>query len=52
MMPGRVLQENNRADHGAIGSPEEPVRMWVSVPLGSIDESMSVVSGINYRRSK
>lgn len=43
---GRVLQENSRADHGAIGSPDEPGRMCVSVPLGSIDESMSAVSEI------
>jgi len=39
-----VLQENRRGDHGTIGSPDEPERMWVSVPSGSIDESMSAVS--------
>lgn len=38
--------QRNWADHGAIGSPDEPVRMCASVPLGSIDESMSAISGI------
>jgi len=42
---GQGASGNCRGDHGTIGSPDEPERMWVSVPSGSIDESMSAVSG-------
>jgi hypothetical protein len=42
----KAIEADGRVDHCTIGSSDETVHMCVSVPFGSIDESISVESAI------